>query len=245
MFFVSTVLKTILNKLPSWYVGIRAGNMKGVKWILKSANPGQALGRYEPEHESQFVKLLASSTTFWDVGAHVGWYTLLAAKNLPTTAKITAFEPNPKNIGYLKRHLKLNDVSNASVVEKALCNEKGVAFFSNRAQQSQLVSVGEYQVQTDRADSIVQNQPPPDFIKLDVEGAEVDFLNGAQQLIFNHRPRILLSAHGYKKRDECIRWLQQYGYAFDHLVSNQIEGDYVFYAYPILSNGQRTENFSE
>ncbi|MCH2191884.1 MAG: FkbM family methyltransferase, partial [Gammaproteobacteria bacterium] len=66
----------------------------------------------------------------------------------------------------------------------------------------------------------------------DVEGAEMDFLTGAENLVTIVRPKILLSAHGYKKNNKCLTWLQDKDYTTHHLVANTEQGDYVIFAIP-------------
>ncbi len=195
--------------------------MKGVRWLLGSANPGQALGRYEPEHEAQFIQLLQGSSVLWDVGAHVGWYSMLAAKHLPQNATILSFEPNPKNVNFLERHWLLNGFTQIKVHSIALCNSNGSANYSDNAQQSHLRAEGEYKVKNARSDDYMDElKTAPDFLK------------GAERLISINRPQILLSAHGHQKRDQCIDWLEKHEYTIRHLVSNEQQGDYVFHAIP-------------
>ena len=91
MFLLSNTLKSLINALPEFSVSIPFGHMKGTKWIAKSANPGQAIGRYEPEQEKQFLALLNGVNVLWDVGAQVGWYSLLVAKHNSPKAKFRDF----------------------------------------------------------------------------------------------------------------------------------------------------------
>ena len=100
MFLLSNTLKSLINALPEFSVSIPFGHMKGTKWIAKSANPGQAIGRYEPEQEKQFLALLNGVNVLWDVGAQVGWYSLLANKKLSYEASIYSFESHPKNLHF-------------------------------------------------------------------------------------------------------------------------------------------------
>ncbi len=158
---------------------------------------------------------------------------MLAAKHLPQSATILSFEPNPKNVNFLERHCLLNGFTQIKVHSIALCNSNGSANFSDNAQQSHLSAEGEYKVKTARSDDYMDElKTAPDFIKLDIEGAEYDFLKGAERLISINRPQILLSAHGHQKRDQCIDWLEKHEYTIRHLVSNEQQGDYVFHAIP-------------
>ena len=99
--FFSPLIKKVLKLLPdSFYFPVLSGALRGIKWIPKSANPGQVVGRYEPEQTAVLVELLRESKVFWDVGAHAGWYSLLASKLIPD-GRIACFEPNPENFAII------------------------------------------------------------------------------------------------------------------------------------------------
>lgn len=233
MIFASTAIKSLLQFLPEFSVTIPFGKMKGAQWIAKSANPGQIVGRYEPEQEVEFLKLLNDVETLWDVGAHVGWYSILAAKQLEPSASIYSFEPNPHNLHFLKQHKDLNSFQNIKIIEHALSDYDGEAFFTDNQQQSSLNKSGDFKVSVTTGDQIAQSHgESPDLIKVDVEGAEIEFLNGAKKLITSARPKILLSAHGYKKNDGCLKWFKEHQYTTEHLLQDSDRGDYVIFAKP-------------
>ena len=230
MYVISPLLKKAFECFPkTLYLPILFGKMRGNYWIPKSANPAQVIGRYELEHEAMLVELLNSSSVFWDVGSHVGWYSLMASKEI--SGKIYSFEPNPENFDYLQEHIKINNSSNVKLVNKALSDSNGESYFSGENQQGSLSAIGTYKVQTITADEFIKQEGIiPDLIKVDIEGAETKFLNGAKKLLTDHSPKLLLSAHGYKKRDECVAILTELGFKINHLVSNTQDGDYVFSA---------------
>lgn len=257
MLIISPIAKTLLQRLPSrFYWPIPFGVMQGVRWSPSAANPGQALGRYEGNIEAQFVQLLKECTTFWDVGANVGWFSLLAAKlsvelsvelsikssvESPTdanleaaaTTKIVAFEPDPRNLEYLRLHKQLNQYTAIDIVPKALGASLGQARFQTRQQQGRLSDEGDSVVDVITADHyIAETGLVPDLIKLDIEGGELDFLLGAEQLLSQTKPILLLSAHGREKRDQCVQKLSRYDYQLDELVADASRGDYVFIARP-------------
>ena len=206
--------------------------MRGIRWCFRAANSGQAFGKYENDIEADFVKLATSSSVFWDVGANVGWFSLLASK-LSVTTKIFAFEPDPSNLEYLKKHKALNDFQSITIIEKALGAIVGDAHFNASHQQGRLSDDGDLLVMITTADDVIKTNEAfaPDVIKLDIEGGEVDFLEGAETLLRKYQPRFLLSAHGYQKRDQCKEKLTQYGYSIKELVSNSVNGDYVLLAW--------------
>jgi len=237
MFIFSPLINKLFNFLPSSiHLTIQRGEMKGINWIPKSANPGQVFGRYEPEQEKVLVDLLKKSNVFWDVGAHVGWYSMLAAKNIKQGC-IHCFEPNPDNIKFIKQHININQFNNIHHHSYALSSTIGEKKFDAKQQQGSLSDNGNLTVTTITADQFISNYTDlsheivPDLIKVDIEGAELEFLKGAINLLSEQKPTLVLSAHGYKKRDLCIEFLNSIDYNFQHLVSNHQEGDYVFLAH--------------
>lgn len=230
MRIASGILKKVFSLAPRFSWKIPSGSMKGVVWIPASANPGQAFGKYESDQQDLFLKSIRASTVFWDVGAHVGWYSLLAA-NTDGDIEVHSFEPNPRSFEFLQLHKNLNQFEQISLCKFALSNFNGTARFSDEAQQSSLATGGDVNVEVRTAESYQQGcASPPDFIKIDVEGAEIEFLEGAKNILKQHSPKILLSAHGYEKRDESKAFLENLGYSTQLLTSDGERGDYVFYA---------------
>ena len=229
--FISPLLKKTLSLLPdSFHLPVPFGAMRGINWISRSANPGQVVGRYEPQQTAVLIDLLRDSKVFWDVGAHVGWYSLLASK-IMLNGRVACFEPNPENLQFIDRHMSINNSGNINVYRLALSNLTGSRAFSGQAQFGQLVTTGEYTVETITADRFIEtSEAIPDLIKVDIEGGEMDFLEGAAGLLTTHKPTLLLSTHGYLKRDSCSKFLAERGYHTELLVNNQQEGDYVFLA---------------
>ena len=93
--------------LPSnMKVPILQGRLRGKKWIIGSSNVECALGSYEYEKVKLFEKNIQKSSVVYDIGAHVGFYTLLASELVGDMGKVIAFEPVPLNLKYLKKHLE-------------------------------------------------------------------------------------------------------------------------------------------
>lgn len=212
--------------------------MRGVKWLIASANPGQALGRYEPIQEGVISDLLKRSEYFWDVGAHVGWYTLMANKLMPTSGKIFSFEPNPHNVALLETNISLNRPSRIFVLQQAISDKSGSAIFTGASQTGRLnpstqqdqVSVT---VKTNSLDKLVEELGhTPDLIKMDIEGAELKALEGAGSLLSSGDTTFVLSAHGWQLKDACVDLLSKYRYDTSMLISNQDDGDYLILCKP-------------
>lgn len=204
--------------------------MKGIYWIPQSANPGQFISKYEPKQHNELIKLFKEATIFWDVGAHVGWYSVLASLTMQQ-GTIVSFEPNPMNIACLKKHISINNRQNIHVVPYALSSSCGKSHFSGGKQQGHLSETGKLEVEMITADKYINDTGKvPDLIKMDIEGAELEFLKGANALLTEHHPTLVISAHGYQKRNNCVKLLKKLNYNIKHIVSNKTDGDYVFLA---------------
>ena len=195
---------------------ILQGTLRGKKWVVGSSNHGCWLGSYEYEKQRLFERTVKEGFTVFDVGAHVGFYTLLASALVGATGKVFAFEPLPRNLRYLREHLRRNHVVNVSVVEAAVSDRSGFAFFEEGKGHStgHLAPGGRLRVRTVTLDELVfqDGLPPPNCIKIDIEGAEMLALTGAQSLLSNYRPSIFLATHGHEIHRECCRFLASLKY---------------------------------
>lgn len=143
-------------------------------------------GEYEPR-ESRFVsRFLREGDVFLDVGAHIGYYSILAARRVGPTGKVFAFEPVPANVARLRENVRLNDLRNIQVMERAVASRSGVArlfipevqgesgwasFFRDGSPVSvETVSIDEFV----RAAAIQRIR----LVKIDTEGAELEVLRG-------------------------------------------------------------------
>lgn len=171
-------------------------------------------GRYESE-ETRIMDLLTSrASTILDVGANIGWYSIRFAKQHPN-AHIYAFEPLPISYGYLQRNLAANEVgSRVATFNYGLSDRNGmVEFFiapTNGTNASLLNVASASDAQrvvglTLTLDTWVENQcVRPDFIKCDVEGAELLVFRGGLQTLTQHRPVVFA---------ELLRkWAKPFGY---------------------------------
>jgi len=109
-------------------VPILQGPLRGKKWIVGSHLHGCWLGSYEWEMQKGMAREIKPGTTFYDIGANVGFYSLLASE-LVGSGRVYAMEPLAANIAYLRRHLELNRVHNVEVMEMAISDEVGKLAF--------------------------------------------------------------------------------------------------------------------
>jgi len=211
------ILRFPLKFIPAkMQLPIMQGRLKGKKWIIGSSNHGCWLGSYEYDKQQLFEKSIAQGSVVYDMGGHVGFYTLLSSELVGTTGKVFAFEPLPRNLCFLKEHLRLNNVSNVTVIEVAVSDKSGIISFDEGPGSSMghIAQDGKLQVKTVALDEMIDKGelPTPDYIKIDIEGAEALALSGAKSMLAKSHPTIFLATHGSSVHQECCRLLQSLGY---------------------------------
>jgi precorrin-6B methylase 2 len=91
------------------------------------ANAGYALGTSEPEIQDVFAEHVRHGGVVWDIGANIGFYSLIASRLVGEDGKVFAFEPLPANLDAIARNIALNGVENIEVVGLALSDRVGTA----------------------------------------------------------------------------------------------------------------------
>ncbi len=210
-------LRLPLKLLPAkTQIPIMQGRLKGKKWISGSSDHGCWLGSYEYNKQRLFERTITQGSVVYDLGGHVGFYTLLASELVGPTGKVFAFEPLPRNLSLLKEHLRLNQVLNVTVIEAAVSDKSGVVSFNESltSAMGHISKDGKLQVKTVVLDELILSGeiPPPDYLKIDIEGAEVMALSGAKSILTKSHPTIFLATHGSDVHGECCRLLQSFGY---------------------------------
>lgn len=187
---------------------IQQGAGKGLRFNAGRANAGFLLGSSEPGVQRALTALVRPGMTVFDVGANVGFLSVIAARLVGETGKVVSFEPLPDNVRQIVYNLSLNGFTHASIRPEALGKTDGMAHFQTSAQPTwgKLASLGstvsqptgEIPVSVRRLDSLLSEipLPTPNLMKIDVEGAEEDVLLGAQEVIRKHQPALMIELHG-------------------------------------------------
>jgi FkbM family methyltransferase len=177
----------------------------------------------------------------FDVGANAGFFTLLASKLVGSEGAVYAFEPLPRNLGYLQEHIRINDAANVTVLPIAVSDRTGLARFESSGNPAMggLSERGGLEVQIESLDRLwtAGAITSPCFIKMDIEGGESSALAGAVELLREARPVILLSTHGHVQHERCVGRLSDLGYEIELLRDGARDGDYLIRAVP--RGGQR------
>jgi FkbM family methyltransferase len=185
-------------------------------WIKGSGVNGYWLGSYEKLKQLALLKYLRAGTNFLDIGSNVGFYSILAARIVGLDGSVCSIEPVPRNVGYLRRHIALNRLSNVIILEIAICDVTGEALFNDSAEPCMccLQNEGNRIVCTDTIDNLVTSGRIriPDVIKIDVEGAEARVLRGMALVIEQIRPTIFIATHGVNEHQEVLKMLRLFSY---------------------------------
>lgn len=195
-------------------------------------------------HDADNVQVLAQfmkpGMIFFDVGAHIGQYTLVASQAGGPTGRIHSFEPDPESFVVLKHNLRINDLNNVKANQTALFSKKdNRKFFISWPEfmggNSLWCESGEwpgrvFDVSCDTLDDYVCSQGVSriDVMKVDVEGGEVDLLLGAKTALGGEiKPAILIEFNGPAlvraghTCSELAELLQDLGYSLFHISNSQ------------------------
>lgn len=207
---------------------IIAGRLRGRWWM--PASRGKILrilnGTYEREQTRLFEQLLSPGGVVLDVGANVGYYTLLASVLVGDGGAVHAFEPEPRNAEFLRHHLRVNRARNVTVQQAAVSDREGTARFEfgSGSGTGHLGESGTLEVRTLRLDDYcAEHRIVPTAIKIDVEGAEMSVLVGARETLIRHRPVIFLSTHGAEVHAASLGFLRGLGYALRPILGGDLE----------------------
>lgn len=181
---------------------------RGFTLRLDLADPDQRLvyffGDYEERREADLLtRVLAPGEVFWDVGANLGYFTLLAAARLRGSGQAVAFEPGKSAYERLTENISLNPFMNILTYHVAVSDREGEAVLYSTPGladgRANLYQPGDGQTGSEKVRTVTldgwrrrQGLAPPDFIKLDVEGAELAALIGAREIIASSSPLLLV-----------------------------------------------------
>jgi FkbM family methyltransferase len=185
--------------------------------------------------EERFLDALEwKGKTVFDVGANIGVMALAFARSIGPTGRVIAFEPNPETVALIEDHIRLNRLANVEVIGAAVGDAPGqgrlVMHHEQRGTASmapsivdhfrRLGGIREFTVDVVSLDHVVAEGkcPPPDFVKMDVEGYEFSCLLGMRDLLAGRQPDLLIEMHGITKDDlqtnarNVVNLLQGFGY---------------------------------
>lgn len=211
-----------------------AGPLKGYQWTTRSSYE-YLLGNYEdPQVMDSFCYWLQPGSVFYDLGANIGFYSLVANKII-STGKIYSFEPSPMSRRIFEQHIALNKKlmlhDSIRILPFAIADRKKEVRFSNDSNNldgNTYISSPAVDTNTKTAitvncyaidDLLAEGYEKPGIIKIDVEGAELEVLKGAVNTLQQYKPFILLATHDCRLpgvKDACVKFLTGLGYTVQH-----------------------------
>jgi FkbM family methyltransferase len=218
------------------WVQVQHGPATGI-WLNLNPRTGRSYhaGEVEPEVQQALANHLRTGATFYDVGANIGFFSLFGAKLVGHKGRVVSFEADPDVVSRLRENAARNHDAPVKIEQKAVWSSTGLIRFA-RAKSAASPDLGlghvvQPGVQTDdeiisieavTLDDYAAQFGPPDFIKCDVEGAEVEVFRGARRLLSENRPEILCELHGADKREGLLQDLQALGYSCEPCGANHI-----------------------
>lgn len=161
-----------------------------------------SLDQENPDYLKVMQDNIKEGNTVLDIGANIGYYTLLMSKMVGRSGKVYSFEPEPKNFEILQKNIQLNNIENVVLSNLAMSDKSGKAFMelSNDSGQHRLSESG-IEIQTTTIDEYFKDVKI-DFIKMDAEGSEGRIFKGMKQRL----PPPLITEFYYKLLDNPIQF---------------------------------------
>lgn len=183
---------------------------------------------YEPFESSLVRKNIKPGMTVYNVGANIGYYSLLASECVGEHGSVLAFEPEPNNFELLKRNIRENRIVNVQLFPKAVGAEVGVAQLSISAsnfgdhQLRHVAGRNSVEVSVTTLDELTHEHSEPDSIIMDVQGSELDVFRGAEKTLAMSRLKIIFMEfwpQGLNERKEngakeLLHLLESNGFSF-------------------------------
>lgn len=171
----------LLRRIP---VRVSGGPNRGLRWSLAAAGRGFWSGSFEEERTEAIAALIRRGDRLWDAGAHQGYVTLLASRRVGSEGAVTALEPSEYNRWYLERHVAWNRLDNVRVVPAALAGEDGRRRFEESGSSVTFrLGEGQGEVPTRSPATLAEATGRPSFVKLDIEGGEVEVMEEIAELL--------------------------------------------------------------
>ena len=191
---------------------VENGRAAGI-WLRLNPRTGLDVlrGAGEPEVQDALLRYLRPGMTFYDLGANIGFFSLLGARLVGEQGRVVAFEADPEVAARLREHVERNKFQSVTIAEKAVWSEGSKVFFERvdpatspdrgLGHVAATASANTIEIEAVSLDDFARIcGAEPDFIKCDVEGAELEVFHGAHRLLSEKRPAILCEIHSEDNR---------------------------------------------
>lgn len=209
---------------------------------------------WEPLETEFFKKIISEGMQVIDIGANIGYFSILFSKWVGDNGKVFAFEPDPDNYELLLKNIHANNCKNIIPIKKAVSNYDGKTFLfhsnenkgDHRIFEAKILPEDEIrnriEIESIRLDSFISPQQKIDFIKMDIQGSEMLALEGMMQILSrNHKMYLLTEFWPYaiemsgRSPEEYLEILRKLGFKIYPLNKNE--------KIPISSNDVDDKNF--
>ena len=235
------VLKQIAKSLlintlyrPGTVSTILIGELKGYKYkVNENSGWSPIYGGWESEAQKAYAKFIKRGDTIYDLGANTGIHSILFAKLIGSQGQVFAFEPLLENTREIESIIELNSIKNITIISKAIGDFVGTTNFlvGKHNKQGSVVGIGcetetkvEVEVEVTTLDELIgKGLALPDFIKIDIEGAESMALKGFSESIIQCYPTFAIDLHTPQEDIKVAYFLKTYGYKLYRLKNGTAE----------------------
>ncbi len=169
------------------------------------ANPEHQYLYFYGTHDERYIvtkllKMVKPGDICWDIGANIGFYTCLLASLVGDNGAVVAFEPASRTCGYLRENVSLNGFTNTTVINKGIGDsvEQRHLHYSEARLAEGTASLkyanerkASERVKLDTIDNLFRELPTPNFVKIDVEGYQLEVLRGGEHCLKTHAPLLI------------------------------------------------------
>jgi FkbM family methyltransferase len=214
---------------------IAAGNLAGMRMFLDlKAEKDYWLGTYEPQLQAAIQKLVLPGQIAYDIGANIGFMTLLFAKCVESTGHVYAFEALPANLQRLRDNIAINAVGDRVTIISAAVNDRssstkfyigpspGTGKLVKSAGRSTITYRESIEVEGISIDDFIYQagNPAPDILKIDIEGGEVLALPGMSRMLHEKHPVVMIELHGQEAAQVGWDLLKKENYRICHMAAD-------------------------
>jgi FkbM family methyltransferase len=202
---VEQIVALAFRPLYGQIVVISQGEAAGLRFRVERASLAWSSGKVELPVQRALRAALRPGAVLLDIGASVGFFTILGARLVGPAGVVVAFEPQEHYLVLLRDNVGLNEFENVVVVPEAVSGSPGRRLLEGSGRPTaRLVGrasgggAGVVTVDATSVDAFLDRHPMlvPDLIKIDVEGHEPEVIDGMETTLATHRPIVLCELHG-------------------------------------------------
>jgi len=235
-FVVKTALRFLRSRLKSNFVNTTEGH----KMFLDPLDSlALSINKVYEEFETEMVKkIIKEGDAVVDIGANIGYYTLIFAKLVKNKGRVIAFEPEPNNFKLLEKNLEINGYKNVDINQKAVSSNTGRTTLyldetnlGGHTMGKKIPNQKSIEIDSIKLDDYFKNYDRKiDFIKMDVEGAEMEAIKGMFTILQNSHDIKILSEFDVNhlkkfnvKPEDFLQILEDFGFNIYSLQKKKVK----------------------